>query len=107
MKDDPTWFRFMGMLAILLADWGTAASHMAFTSFTFYDFYAQPNIIWGDIWHAVAGLRYGALLTLAILLFEKEWRWYMVTGGLNWIGWQTLKALHGKEWGWGVWERWL
>jgi hypothetical protein len=94
-------------IAICLSDWGAAASHMSFDQLRFKPFYARKIPIWGDVWHGIAGLRYVGLGLLAWLGFGLQWEWYLITAGVNQVGWYTLKRLHGKQWGTGVWSRWF
>lgn len=99
--------RCITAVAICLSDWGAAASHMAFDQIQFKPFYGEPVPLMGDVWHVVAGFRYIALALLAMLVFRARLIWYVATCFACWLGWQLLKLAHGKDWGWGVWERWL
>jgi len=120
----------LAALTILLADWGAASSHMAYTTQlvipegdeTIYKgdllhmerrgpkrlpFYDQRLPIFGDVWHLVAGLRYCALVALAVVVFGYQWEWYLGTAAVNSLGWYVLKVAHGKVGAWGWEPRWL
>ena len=95
-------------IAICLADWGAAASHMAHNKgYTWMEPYPYPLLIFGDVWHFVAGFRYLPMALLAWLAFGLQWEWWVATALVNSIGWYLLKRLHGKidKWGWQ--PRWL
>jgi len=98
---------WVGLVTICLGDWGAAASHMAFDTLVFKAGYAHQLPVFGDVWHLTAGLRYLPMGFLAVFCFTREWKWWAATAVVDWAGWQILKILHNKDWGWGVWERWL
>ena len=102
----------LALFAICIADWGCAASHMAYvsTKVPWYTeggkycgvlseiplkrlpFYDRRIPIWGDVYHLIAGLRYLPMALLAWLAFGNpfdQWRlvWY---GWDNWPYWYTL-----------------
>jgi hypothetical protein len=106
-------------IAILLADWGAAASHMAYDISRRKPFYDRPIPIWGDMFHLIAGLRYIPILLLVWYGFgwhdlnaglsDDSWGvalWTAGTALVDWHGWLVLKKVHSKPWGSGVWERW-
>lgn len=107
------------MILICAADWGCAASHMAFTSQLIIregdrtirkgdilnmerrgprllPFYSRKLPVFGDVWHLIAGLRYLPLAYLAWL--TQPWEWMLATAVVNSVGWQILKRVHGKDW---------
>jgi len=116
----------LAAIAILAADWGTAATHMAYTNSrvtsldgaeihwvgpTRLPFYDRKLPIFGDVWHLVGGLRYVPMVLLAWIAFGPGiwywdgWHcdpiataWYLGTALVNSIGWQVLKKLHRKNW---------
>lgn len=92
----------MIMATLCIGDWGCAASHMAFRSYTWSAPYSRRLPIFGDVWHLVAGLRYLPMGLLAYLTLE--WGEIALTAVVNYAGWQVLKRLHRKDWGW---HRWL
>ena len=121
---------YLCAIAICLADWGAASSHMCyrtrtmwisnepdrqFTTVDTYDlapvrlpFYNIPLRVFGDMFHLIAGLRYIPMLLLMWVSYGWQWEWWLGTAGAVWIGWQVLKRIHGKShWGWGPWERWM
>jgi len=97
----------MTLIAICLSDWGAAASHMSFDKLVFKPFYEKKLQVFGDVWHLVGGLRYVGLGLLAYLGFGTQWKWYVAAALINQVGWYILKRVHGKEWGMGVWNRWI
>lgn len=127
MLTDALALEMVAAVAIVVADLGCAASHMAYVS-TFVPelagweregktleippmrlpIYDKHLPVCGDLWHLVAGLRYVALGMLAWLAFGWEWEWYLGTALINSIGWQGIKRLHGKDWTLGMLvRRWL
>ena len=117
-------------IAICLADWGCAASHMCYTTQLVIPqgddlickgdllyverrgpkrlpFYDRKLPIWGDVYHLVTGLRYLPLALLAWLAFGYQWEWWVGTAIVNSLGWLVLKVAHGKHRQWGLMPRWL
>ena len=125
------------LIAVCLSDWGAASSHMAFRLVGFQEcaacaanpgspvlcssclhnryragrrlspFYARRLPVFGDVWHLVGGLRYLCMVLLVAGVYGFHWKWWLATAVVNWAGWQLLKRIHRKDWGHGVWERWL
>ena len=112
------------MLAIVVSDLGAAASHMAYRTSRIevegvvatktiwvppsrLPFYDRPLPLFRDVWHLVAGLRYVGLTALAVVVFQWDWRWYLLTAFINGGGWMVLKILHGKSKQWGLIPAWM
>lgn len=105
--------------AICLADWGCAMSHMAFDVQRRKPVYDAYVPLWGDFYHFVAALRYIPMLLLARLAYGPFYTctflgwslpvlrieihtnafWWIGTAVVNFLGWQVLKRIHGKQWG--------
>ena len=98
---------YLCAIAILLADWGAAASHMAFDRFELKPFYARRIPIWSDPWHLISGLRYIPMLLLMWVSYGWQWEWWLGTAVVCQIGWYALKRLHRKDWGHSVLNRWM
>lgn len=117
-------------ICLLLADWGAAASHMAYVNsyittedigqtlptrpkktYTIvprmHPFYARKLPLFGDVFHLVAGLRYPVMVLVAVVAYWDAWFWYAGIAGANSVGWFVLKVLHGKVGAWGWKPRWL
>tara|TARA_R110000824_G_scaffold94268_3_gene227595 strand:+ start:1451 stop:1756 length:306 start_codon:yes stop_codon:yes gene_type:complete len=99
------WIELLAALSICLADWAMASSHMAYKTGQWHTWYCKPIPVLGDRFHAASDFRYPALCLLAFLAFGTQWYWYVGTASCNFIGWQTLKRLHGKDW--GIFRRWF
>tara|TARA_R110000787_G_scaffold47246_2_gene114457 strand:+ start:1847 stop:2149 length:303 start_codon:yes stop_codon:yes gene_type:complete len=95
----------LAALSICLADWAMASSHMAYESGQWHKWYRKPIPVLGDRFHAASDFRYPALVLLAVLAFKWQVGWYAATAVCNFIGWQYLKKLHGKDW--GIFRRWF
>lgn len=111
-------------LFILLADWGTACSHMAYVNTYLFGspdepnktmvsvppnmspFYARKLPVVRDVFHLIAGLRYLVMVLVAVVVYWDSWLWYAGIALVNYAGWLVLKKLHGKPWGWGLIDLW-
>jgi len=107
----------LAAIAIVLADWGTACAHMAYTvgrnkgdwwvGPTRLPFYDHKLPVFGDVWHLVAGFRYLPMGLLAWMAWGWEWEWYVGSAVVDSLGWYGLKVLHGKVEAWGWKPRWM
>tara|TARA_Y100000310_G_scaffold295670_1_gene327248 strand:+ start:458 stop:820 length:363 start_codon:yes stop_codon:yes gene_type:complete len=109
----------LAAIVILLADWGTACTHMAYRNriidaqgvrlSEYMDpvrmpFYNIPLPIFGDVWHLFGAVRYLAFGMLAYLSFGIDpedpawWAPYLATALVDYAGRQVLKRLHRKDW---------